>query len=215
MLGEHLDDGGKVPTMHFIIGVGSNRLLPDPPEIRRVPDLVVITGPIASGKSSVANALGERLREAGRSIAVVGFDDLVDTVGGFAGITAERLRQAFRIYAQLISAWLSAGFDVIADGPALSETELGLLLGEVSVHSTVRRVMLSCTYGEALERVTTDPTRQISRDPDVLRHAYSRFEASLSPEVSPDWAFDTTRSSIDEVVGELASGFSDLQEPRD
>jgi hypothetical protein len=46
-----------------------------------VSELVVIIGPIASGKSRVADALGDRFREAGRAVAVFDLDDVVDTIG--------------------------------------------------------------------------------------------------------------------------------------
>jgi deoxyadenosine/deoxycytidine kinase len=42
-----------------------------------VPELVVVTGPIGSGKSSVTKMLADRFSEAGRSAAVVDLDEIV------------------------------------------------------------------------------------------------------------------------------------------
>jgi hypothetical protein len=77
-----------------------------------VPELVVIVGPIASGKSTVAGALGRRFMAAGRAVAVLDLDDVVDTIGGFGDLTPQRFRQAQVVYGQLVGAWLRQSFDV-------------------------------------------------------------------------------------------------------
>ena len=38
------------------------------------PELIVIVGPIAAGKSTLAAEVGQRLRERGEAVAVVGLD---------------------------------------------------------------------------------------------------------------------------------------------
>src|SRR5918993_1193869 len=48
----------------------------------QVPELIAIVGPIASGKSTIAYELGSRFRAAGRAVAVLDLDDVVDTIGG-------------------------------------------------------------------------------------------------------------------------------------
>jgi hypothetical protein len=58
------------------------------------PTLVIIVGPIASGKSTLAAKLGARLRTTGRPVAVVDIDDVIATIGGFAGLTPARFRLA-------------------------------------------------------------------------------------------------------------------------
>jgi adenylylsulfate kinase-like enzyme len=71
-----------------------------------VPILVVIVGPIASGKTAVAGGLGERFRSCGRRVAVLDLDELVETIGGFVGLSGERFRQAQVVFGQLVGAWL-------------------------------------------------------------------------------------------------------------
>lgn len=44
--------------------------------------LVIIVGPIASGKSTVANGVATELRESGEAVAVVDLDDVVEMIGG-------------------------------------------------------------------------------------------------------------------------------------
>jgi hypothetical protein len=167
--------------------------------------LLVITGPIASGKSSIAQSLGHRLRQTRRSVVVLDFDDLVDTVGGFQGITSERFNQTLTVYGQLIGAWLSVGLDVIAHVPAFSKVELDAVLHAVPTGTNVRRALLFTTYEVALERVAADPARTLSRDPELLRRAFERFEALVPHGIQPDWTFDTTSCSIASVVEQLSS----------
>ncbi len=74
-----------------------------------MPTLVVIVGPTASGKSTTARALGDRFRAAGRPVAVLDLDELVETIGGFVGLTDERFRQAQKVFGQLVGPWLDRG----------------------------------------------------------------------------------------------------------
>src|SRR5829696_8664991 len=89
----------------------------------QVPELIVIVGPIASGKSTIAYELGSRFRAAGRAVAVLDLDDVVDTIGGFAGLTSERFRQAQLVYGDLVGAWLRQRLDVVAYGPFFEPEE--------------------------------------------------------------------------------------------
>jgi hypothetical protein len=169
-----------------------------------VPDLVVILGPIASGKSTVATALGKRFREAGRAVAVLDLDDVVDTIGGFGDLTPERFRDAQVVYGELVGAWLRRNFDVIAHGPFFEPHEYEALLHAVPEGIAPRRVQLLTTYEIALERVARDPARKLSKDPGVLRRTYDRVE-SLLPTLPPsDWTFDTTAIPWRHIVDGLA-----------
>ena len=168
-------------------------------------DLLVLTGPIASGKSSVAEALGDRVRRAGRSVAILDFDDVVDTIGGFADLSSELFKQAFVVYGRLIGAWLGVSTDVVAHVPAFDQSEMDAVLHAVPTGTRVRKVLLLCTYEAALGRVAADPGRRVSRDASVLRRAYDRFEASLPLAARVDWTFDTTRWSVDEIVERLSA----------
>jgi hypothetical protein len=174
-----------------------------------VPCLVVIVGPIASGKSTVADALGRRFREASRTVAVLDLDDVVDTIGGYADLTPAGFRQSQLIYGQLVGAWLRQSVDVIAHGPFLEPQEDAALLHAVPQGTNVRRVRLLATYETAVERVAGDPTRALSKDPAVLRHSYDRVESLLPKMPRSEWTFDTTTTSWQEIVAELATGLLD------
>lgn len=169
-----------------------------------VSTLVVIVGPIASGKSTVAGGLGERFRACGRRVAVLDLDDLVETIGGFVGLPGERFRQAQVVFGQLVGAWLDQGFDVIAHGPFFDRDEDQALLHAIPGGVTPRRVLLRTTFAVALERVRADPERLLSRYPDVLKATYDRVD-ELLPQMPPaEWAFDTTTTDAATIIDELA-----------
>ena len=169
-----------------------------------MPILVVVVGPIASGKSTVATALGARFRSAGRNVAVLDVDDLVDTIGGYVGLTAERFRQSQLVFGRLVGAWLSEGFDVVAHGPFFSRTEDAALLHAVSRAVVPRRVRLDASFEVALERVGADPDRRLSNHPEFLRTTYDRV-ADLLPEMPPsEWVFDTVTTDPETIVDTLA-----------
>lgn len=169
--------------------------------------LVVIFGPIASGKSSVAEALGARLRNAGRETAVLEVDDVVETIGGFVGLKRERFHQSFTVHSHLVGAWLDNDVDVIAVGPFYEEHELEGLIAVSSKADIVHWTLLRVSFEVALRRVGGDPTRVLSKDPQVLRSAYNRFE-SLVPTLPPcDSTFDTGVTPVGQVVETLASVF--------
>jgi shikimate kinase len=174
-------------------------------------DLVVIVGPIASGKSTIANALGRRFRGAGRPVAVLDLDDVVDTIGGFVDLTPDGWQRAQIVHGELVGAWLRQDFDVIAHGPFFDPQEEQALLHARPPEIEPRRVQLLTTYEVALERVTGDPRRKVSKDPEVLRRAYDRVESLLVAAPRADWTFDTTATSWQDIVDQLFTAI--LTEP--
>jgi len=170
-----------------------------------VSELVVISGPIASGKSTVAHALGSRFRAGGRGVAVLDVDDVVDTIGGFGDLDPESWHQAQVVHGELVGAWLCQGFDVIAHGPFFERRELDALLHAVPDGIEPRRVHLLATYEAALERVALDVSRGLSKDPAFLRLTYDRVESLLPTMPRSEWTFDTAAMSCGEIVDALVA----------
>jgi shikimate kinase len=172
------------------------------------PTLVIIVGPIASGKSTLAARLGVRLRAAGRPVAVVDVDDVVDTIGGFGGfggLTPARFRQAQRVHGTLVGAWLTQGVHVVAHGPFYDSDEIDALLHAVPEGVEGRWVHLHTSYQTALERVTDDPDRLLSKDPERLRRAYERADALRPTLPAAEWTFDTNDLSVDVITERVAA----------
>jgi shikimate kinase len=169
-----------------------------------VPMLVVIVGPIASGKSTVAGGLGERFRGCVRMTSVLDLDEVVETIGGFVGLPGERFRQAQMVFGTLVGAWLELGFDVIAHGPFFHREEDIALLHAVPDGVRPRRVLLHATFPVALERVRADPERLLSSYPDFLEATYKRVDELLPAMPPSEWTFDTTATDAHAIVDQLA-----------
>jgi Mrp family chromosome partitioning ATPase len=172
------------------------------------PTLLLVVGPIASGKSTVAAALGAHLRHAGRDVAVIDLDDVVDTIGGFVDLTPDHFHLAHVVFGQLARSWLDAGFDVIAHGPLISTEEDDILVHQLADGVRPRRVLLTTTFATALRRVSADPDRMLSDHPEVLEATYDRFH-ELLPSMRPaEWTFDSTVDDVDAIVTRLGNSLA-------
>jgi hypothetical protein len=166
--------------------------------------LVVIVGPIASGKTTLALALG-RLRDEGREVSVLDLDEAVEASGNWVGLTADRFRRAQIAFGKHVGAWLDQGVDVIAHGPLFEPGALAAVLDNVPRAAQVPYVRLTTTYDVTLKRVTADPNRQLSRDPDFLRMAYDRIGPLLDALPAARWTFDTTSTPNVDIVRQLSA----------
>ena len=169
-----------------------------------VPILVVIVGPIASGKSTIAAAVGDRLRQSGRQVAVLDLDDVVETIGGFVDLPPERFRHAQMVLGKLVGSCIDHGFDVIAHGPFFQQDEDRALLQAVPADIAPRRVLLHCTLDIALQRVAGDADRVLSASPEFLRATYKRVEELLPTMPRSEWEFDPTFNDARSIVDEIA-----------
>jgi adenylylsulfate kinase-like enzyme len=145
--------------------------------------IVVVTGPIASGKTVLVRALAGELRAAGLVAATLDRDDvyeLLEERGTTAGDEATWQR------ANRLAAAFAAALDAEAD-VVLVESDAPI---ERALH-----VALVASIEAALERVQQDPTRGVSRDPAVLRAHYAAYTPT-----SADLTIDTGELSLAETV---------------
>jgi len=166
-------------------------------------ELIVIVGPIAAGKSSVAGALAERLRRGGRVVAVLDLDEVVLTVGGYVDLPPARFAEAQVVFGRLVAAWLDQRIDVIAHGPFFQPEEHHTLLQAVPEGTIVRWVYLDSTLDVAVARTAADTSRIVSRDLTFLRATYDRVAALRSAMPSYDWTFDTTTRGVEDIAAAL------------
>ena len=136
-------------------------------------------------------------------VAVLDLDDVVATIGGFVGLSPDLLELAFHVYGQVIGAWLGNGFDVVAHAPAFNQREIEAVLQAIPTGTRIRTALLLTTYEVAVGRVSADTTRTLSKDVEVLRRAYDRFNALLPSMDEPDWTFDTDVAPVSEIVDRL------------
>ena len=141
---------------------------------------MVVGGPIASGKSSLARALAIRLEESCvAGVAVVDLDlvyEMLDPAGR-AKDDGRLWSLARRISGRLAAALVTEGRCVVVEGDLATDVALGELEGELSGEVTVRLVMLEVAFETALARARADPTRGLSKDRRFLSSHYDEFAA--------------------------------------
>ncbi len=174
-----------------------------PEQNRRVPQLaslVVIVGPIASGKSSVAARVAERLLEAGGTSAVVDLDDVADCLVAPKRDWEARWRRARQVHDELVAAFRRSGVDhVIAHGSFFYLDEPSAV--PTGVHdSGALRVLLSVSYEKALERAQRDPNRGVSKDPSFLRWTHDQFAQRTGTLAPGHLKVDADTESIEDIA---------------
>ncbi|MFD7307724.1 AAA family ATPase [Promicromonospora sp. NPDC059942] len=140
--------------------------------------LVMISGPIASGKSTLAVELVRLLRLEGFSVALT---DL-DTVAEMALPTLPDWDWAHGIHAELVGAWLATDIDIVVDEGTSNPTEVQQVLDQVPEGTDVLHVVLTADFDASLARARADSGRGVSKDPGFLRaehEAYSHHVAHL------------------------------------
>jgi lactoylglutathione lyase len=162
--------------------------------------LLVISGPIAAGKSALAAALASAFRDNGRAAAVVDLDRIYMMFDDRPPMSDPRIsRQARRAAAALTDHFVLDGIElVIVEGTFWTESERDELTSRLT--TLVRPVFLTLRVAveEALHRVQGDSGRRASRDPVVLRASHADFDA-VTP-IATDTIIDSTSLPVDAVV---------------
>lgn len=157
--------------------------------------LVVIVGPQASGKSTVAAALGAAMRADGVPTAVVALDE----IAAMALPTLPSWEVAHRIFESVTGHWLSSGLAcVIAEGSG-SSAEVAGLHRQAPLETAVVAVATTAPFDVALARAQADPTRGVSNQRDFLRRVYDQWPSQLAA-IAPDLLIDTSTMTVDEAV---------------
>lgn len=156
---------------------------------------VVIAGPQASGKSTVARALSEELRDEGERVALVELDQ----IAGMALPTLPRWETAFDIFASVAGQWAHADLTaVIAEG-AGTGAEVARLLDRAPEGAAVLTVVTTAPFEVALSRARADLTRGVSRERAFLREIYKRWSGEIG-RIETDVLLDTQALKVTESV---------------
>lgn len=163
--------------------------------------LVLVGGPIASGKSTVSRGSAERLHAMGVAAAAIDVDlvyELLETRGRSPGDPAVWLR-AHRLAGSMAAALFAEGVEVVlVEGDVLGEAACAALLANAEAHE-VRRITLRTSLEAALERVLLDDDRGISRDPAFLARHYEHA-AATEHRPHDELVLDTDKLTIEETV---------------
>ncbi len=169
---------------------------------------MLLTGPVGSGKSTAALALADHLRAAGRSTAVIDLDlvyCMTRQRGGFG--EADVWRTARRGAAALVDAFFACGLEVVVvEGGFFESTECNALRDYLVTRADAKFVTLNVSYEEALQRVQSDPdpTRVVSRNPDVLQRLHTEFVRALPWLRSSSSVIEADRMTPQEIARSIA-----------
>ena len=168
--------------------------------------LIVVTGPIASGKSTVARALHDELAGLDVSVAVIDLDvveAMLSPEGHSPDLATWTL--ARRATARLAGSFLAEGVAVVvADGSFNDPNDRAVFEQHLDAGVSPLYVTLTVGFEEALRRAQGDPTRGVSRDPAFLG-AYFADATHVSASLpATDIVIDTESMSPTAAAAEIA-----------
>ncbi len=179
---------------------------PAPSEPGRTIALVVIAGPQASGKSTIATALSHDLRERGERVAVVDLDG----IAAMALPTLPDWETAHAIFETVTGRWLRSDLTcVIAEGSG-SHKEVARLVALAPPAAVVVTVAITVPFDVAFERARQDATRGVSRQRDFLAEVYRRWPGELA-RMDPDLVLDTGRLTVERSVDAVRRHVADAR----
>jgi predicted kinase len=164
--------------------------------------LVVVTGPIAAGKSAVGRGLARRARG-----AVIDLDLVYEVLAGDPKSDEAVWSRARRLAGAMAAAALDEGLEVVViEGEAWTPGHRAELLLHAPPAARVRWVTLTVSFPEALRRAQADPTRGLSRDPAFLRAHLDAFARALPWLRGAGEVIDTEALGEAGIVERLARG---------
>jgi len=167
--------------------------------------VIVITGPIASGKSTVAFELARELGRRGVRSAVIDLDLVHDelvhgSVSDDATWTLARGRAA-----DAANAFLDDGFAVvIAEGSFNAPSHRDAFAVGLRPTGAPLYVTLQVSFDEALRRAQGDPTRGRSRDPGFLGPYFAAWRDQHATAPATDIVIDTERTTATAAAATIA-----------
>ena len=168
--------------------------------------VVVITGPIASGKSTVAIELARVLELIGVRAAVIDLDlvhDRLTANGSPSDDSAWTL--ARRETATAADAFLEQGVAVvIAEGSFNLPSDRTTFTQHLRTSSGLVFVTLQVSFQEALRRAQADPTRGRSQDPQFLGSHFEARHDVLAAVPATDIVIDTERTTARAAAATIA-----------
>src|SRR3954454_2892018 len=169
-----------------------------------MPQLVILTGPIAAGKNTVAERLAQFLTGRGRTVVVADVDDVAAMVGAPGAAAAGLWFAAHEAHGALVGQWMRSASDYVVDGgPIYSHEEQAALTRMLSDDAAGVWVVIEAALSVTLARAQAVPGRGLSRDPEFHRAAHRRFR-ELLPTIPADKVFDSEQLSAEQSAAAVA-----------
>ena len=141
--------------------------------------VVLISGPIASGKSALARAVAGRLDEmAGSGCAVIDLDLVYEMLDPRRRPKSDQQlwTEARRVAGRMASVLLREGRSAVVEGGDFTtEEHLAEFEHELPEDAEVRLVRLDVDFSTALRRARADDSRGISKEAAFLSGHYAEF----------------------------------------
>src|SRR5258708_5770693 len=136
--------------------------------------VVVITGPIASGKSTLGRAVAVELAGRGSDSAVVDLDLVYEMLDPSRGPKTDeaRWKEARRLAAKIAAGLGGRRSAVIVEGEFGTDVQRADFCDELPASWRASFVTLTVDFDEAWRRAMADPTRGISKGKDFLAAHY-------------------------------------------
>lgn len=169
-----------------------------------MPQLLILTGPIAAGKNTVADKLTQRLTGHGRTVVVLDVDDVAAMVGppgaGMAGLWLA----AHEAHGALVGQWMRSNIDhVVAIGPFHTAEERAALTCMLPDGAAALWVVIDAPVSVTLARAQADPGRVLSREEQFHHRAHRRYRESL-PSIPADLTFDSVALDAEQIAAAIA-----------
>jgi len=164
--------------------------------------VLVLCGPIASGKSTLARAVARLLEQRGADAAAIDLDLVYEFFDqGSSKADPRTWRRARRAAAGLTDVLLREGVGtVVVEGDFLTPLEREDYLNALRSAVAPLFVTLRVSVDVALHRVEQDPTRGLSRDHEFLRRHYEELRDAVSDRPATDLVVDTSSVGVEETA---------------
>ena len=140
--------------------------------------VVVITGPIASGKSTLGRAVAVELADRGRDSAVVDLDLVYEMLDPSRRPKTDGTRwmDARRLAGKIATGLAARREAVVVEGEFATDEQRADFCEELLHDWRVSFVTLTVDFDEAWQRAMADPTREGSKDKDFLAAHYRALD---------------------------------------
>lgn len=170
--------------------------------------LIVLNGPIASGKNAVSTALAGSLQRDGRKAAVIDLDEVWVMLDHQVprDQKIEHWLEARRAAAMLTDEFYRSGRDyVIINGPFFTNEERTAYLKHLNTAVVPMFCTLRVSFEEAWRRSQADPRRVSSKDRDWLAARHSASDALMPALRVSDLVVDTDGRTPAEIADYVAA----------
>ena len=169
-----------------------------------MPELVILTGPIAAGKNAVADKLAEHLTGCGKTVVVVDVDDVAAMVARPGAAKAGLWFAAHEAHGALVGQWMRSSVEyVVAVGPIYTAEEQAALSRALPAEAAVLWVIIDAPVSVTFARAQADSERGLSRDAEFHHAAHRRFR-ELLPAIPADRAFDSQEMDAEHIAAAIA-----------